>query len=290
MFSSLSFKITSAAIILVALVIGGFFLFKKEPEKVVPPEITGPVTKVIGKSFGGRDIEVVTFGKGSKNVVFVGAIHGGYEWMTALLAYKMIDYVTANPSVVPEGIKLSIIPVANPDGVFKVTGKVGRFLPTDVPTDIELTRPGRFNGNNVDLNRNFDCLWQATSTWQTRQVSGGSSAFSEPESQALRDYLLAPGVERPLAVIFWHSQANAVYAGGCNGVVIPTTVDLMNTYALAAGYPGVKTFSSYVVTGAIEDWLSKIGIPAITVELKSHTDMEWEKNLAGFRAVLDYYK
>jgi predicted deacylase len=290
MLSSLSFKITSAVIVLLALVIGGFFLFKKEPEKVVVPEVTGPVTKIIGKSFGGRNIEAVTFGKGPKNIIFVGAIHGGYEWMTALLAYKMIDYVTANPTIVPEGIKLSIIPVANPDGVFKVTGKEGRFLPTDVPTNIELTRPGRFNGNNVDLNRNFDCLWQATSTWQNRQVSGGTSSFSEPESKALRDYLLATDSEKPSAVVFWHSQANAVNAGNCGGVVLPATENLMNTYALAANYPAIKIFTAYVVTGAIEDWLSKIGIPAITVELKSHNDMEWEKNLAGFKAVLNYYK
>jgi hypothetical protein len=31
------------------------------------------------------------------------------------------------------------------------------------------------------------------------------------------------------------------------------------------------------------------GIPAITVELVNHTELDWERNLAGLRAVLQYY-
>ena len=36
----------------------------------------------------------------------------------------------------------------------------------DTATAPNTTGKGRFNANNVDLNRNFDCSWQATSSWR----------------------------------------------------------------------------------------------------------------------------
>jgi hypothetical protein len=41
--------------------------------------------------------------------------------------------------------------------------------------------------NDVDLNRNFDCKWQPTSTWRSTSVSAGTQPFSEPEAAAIRD-------------------------------------------------------------------------------------------------------
>ena len=43
----------------------------------------------------------------------------------------------------------------------------------------------RFNADGVDLNRNFDCDWAPTGTWQNKTVSGGTAAFSEPEAAAI---------------------------------------------------------------------------------------------------------
>ena len=84
-------------------------------------------------------------------------------------------------------------------------------------------------------------------------------------------------------------MSNAVYASQCGGGILPETLDIMNIYAKAAGYPAVKVFDSYVTTGAAEDWLAKIGIPAVTVELKTHESVEWDKNLAGIKALFDYF-
>ena len=138
----------------------------------------------------------------------------------------------------------------------------------------------------MDLNRNFDCNWQPESTWRSKVVSAGSSAFSEPESRAIRDFVLQ---NRPVAAVFFHSQANAVYASECNNGVLPGTIAVMNAYAKAAGYQAVKSFDSYKVTGDAEGWLASIGIPAITVELKTHESVEWEKNLAGITALFSYF-
>jgi hypothetical protein len=146
--------------------------------------------------------------------------------------------------------------------------------------------PGRFNANDVDLNRNFDCKWQPESTWRSKKVSAGAAPFSEPESAALRDLV---ATIKPVAAIFWHSQANAVYASECNDGILPGTRTLMNIYASAAGYPTIDTFDSYPVTGDVEGWLASIGVPAITVELKTHESIEWEKNLLGIRALFSQY-
>ena len=117
-------------------------------------------------------------------------------------------------------------------------------------------------------------------------VSAGTAAFSEPEARALRDLVLATN---PAAVIFWHSQSNAVYASECEEGVLPSTRTLMNTYATAAGYPAVDSFTAYPITGDAEGWLATLGIPAVTVELSTHESIEWTKNWAGVQALLAHY-
>ena len=242
--------------------------------------------KVIGLSVQGRKIEAYTYGTGKTQLLFVGGIHGGYEWNSGLLAYTFIDYLDANPGFVPSNLTVTVIPSANPDGVYKVIGKEGRFVVADVP-NTESTVPGRFNAHTVDLNRNFDCKWQRESMWRGAKVNAGLAAFSEPETQAIRSFVLE---SKPAAVIFWHSQANAVFASECENGILPQTFDIMNAYSRASGYPAVKSFDQYAITGDADGWLASIGIPAITVELKTHEIVEWEGNLAGIKALFKYYE
>lgn len=279
-------KIVLGIIALVAVIVVSIFVFRGK-EEPVPVETTTPVvTKaVIGTSVQGRTIEATTYGDGATHLLFVGGIHGGYEWNSVLLAYEMMDYFTENPSVIPANLSVTIIPSANPDGVFKVIGKEGRFFAMDVPASADESL-GRFNANTVDLNRNFDCKWKPESSWRGNVVSAGTEAFSEPEARAIRDFVLA---NDPTAVVFWHSQANAVYASECENGILPQTRTLMNTYASTGGYPAVDVFDSYEITGDAEGWLASINIPAITVELSTHETIEWEKNLAGTKAVLNTY-
>jgi len=243
----------------------------------------------IGNSFYGRPIKVHQFGNGPNHIIFVGGIHGGYEWNTILLVYRMIKHFQDNPEAVPESITLSIIPSANPDGQVAVTGKEGEFSRDDVFGN---TIPGRLNGNQVDLNRNWDCQWAPTAVWRKETVSGGSEPFSEPETQALRRFI---GNQQPQAVIFWHSKANAVIAADCPDDPRPTethqrSFELAQFYGSAAGYPVYEYFTSYPITGDAGDWLTKVGITSITVELKTHEGLDWPQNLDGILAVLDYYK
>jgi predicted deacylase len=259
-------------------------LGEQDEEQDAPTPVVSPVH--IGVSAEGRAITLYRFGTGEQKLLFVGGIHGGYEWNSVALAYEAIDYFSACAACVPKGVSVLIIPALNPDGLAAVLGGTDRAALLAAPADREATVHGRFNANAVDLNRNFACKWQPTGVWRGTEVSAGSEAFSEPEAQVLRDLVLR---EKPNAVVFWHSKAGAVYSSECEDGVLPKTADIMNAYATATGYTAIAEFDAYPVTGDAEGWLASIGIPALTVELETHNTTEWEKNKAGIEAVLEYY-
>lgn len=243
--------------------------------------------RVIGGSVENRPIEVYRFGTGDTELLYVGGVHGGYEWNSILLAYQFIDYLDANLDRIPDNLTISVVPNLNPDGLYAATGLEGRFTAAEI-TDYSMheTGEGRFNANSVDLNRNFACNWAPESSWRGQTVSAGDAPFSEPEAVTLQRYVTETN---PAAAIFWHSRANAVYASECNDGVLPSTLNLMNTYADAANYAAVPSFDAYPITGDMEGWLASIGIPAITVELDTRTSTEWSQNQAGAVAVWDLF-
>ncbi|TSC70441.1 MAG: peptidase M14 carboxypeptidase A [Parcubacteria group bacterium Gr01-1014_46] len=284
-------RVVLGIIVFVLLGIGLLFyvFYKKSPPTVkviVPVANIGPVHTFVGKSVEGRNIEAFKYGSGKTHLVFVGGVHGGYEWNSIVLAYKFMDYLEANPSAIPKNMTVTVIPNANPDGLFKIIGKEGRFTSLDIPTGVT-TSPGRFNANGIDLNRNFDCKWQPKSIWQNKTVSAGTQPFSEPEAVAIRDFAVN---NNPVAIVFWHSQSGAVYASQCEEGILPETLSIMNIFAKASGYKAVPEFDAYETTGDSEAWLAKIGIPSITVELKTHEGIDWEQNLAGAKALFKYYE
>lgn len=278
-------------IVILVLALGIFAIFAIQNKKPVAPAVVENIKatstyEIIGKSVEGRKIEAYSYGTGAKHLVFVGGMHGGYEWNSVLLAYDFVDYLRSNPSDIPNNLTVTVIPDANPDGVFEVTGKEGRFAVADVSTDTKVLAAGRFNAHTVDLNRNFDCKWQPKGTWQSKTTSAGATVFSEPEAVTIRDYALK---NKPEAFVFWHSASGNVYASQCQSGILPVTLDIMSTYAKAAGYGAIKSFDAYPVTGDSEGWLASINIPAITVELKTHNTVEWAKNLAGIKALFLLY-
>lgn len=254
-------------------------------ETPVAPAVAKAET-ILGKSVEGNSITAYHYGSGDKEVLFVGGIHGGYEWNTVLVAYELMDYLKANPKVVPAGVRVTVIPVLNPDGLNKTVGTPGRFTKADVPTPIEKTMPGRFNANTVDLNRNFDCDWKSTGVWNKIPVSGGSAAFGEPESKAFKSYV---ETHKLSAVVVWFSSAGGVYSSNCHNDVSTETAAITKIYADASGYPAHKVYDYYEITGDVANWLAKIKIPAISVLLTTHDDTEWSKNEAGVKALLDHY-
>lgn len=255
-------------------------------EPVVEEVPKNEPTSLIGKSVNDNDIVAYHFGSGDKELLFIGGIHGGYSLNTAQLGFELVDWFKANQNVIPKNVRVTIIPVMNPDGLEKVTGSGDRFEAADVSKVESVKIAGRFNANEVDLNRNFDCEWQPTGTWQNKTVSGGDSAFSEPESKAVRSYVTE---NKPAAVVTWYSAAGGVYASNCKNGTLPETLALTNLFAKAAGYPAHEEFDYYEITGDMVNWLAGQKIPAISVLLTDRVQTEFNKNRAGVEAVLNYY-
>jgi hypothetical protein len=287
-------RVYQAIIGILVLGIATFFLLTDNaeplPEEAVPDvelDVVETNAAIIGTSVEGREIEAWQFGTGETNLLFVGGIHGGYEWNTVLLANEMITYFEENESNIPDNLTIHIIPNLNPDGVVTALG-TSSVASSEAALAVAPTAvaDGRFNANGVDLNRNFDCRWSPEGVWRGTAVGTGDGPFSEPESAALRDYVR---MINPAAAVFWHSRANNVYGSECGEAVSAETLALMNTYATAGDYGAVPVFDAYVVRGAAEDWLASLGIPTVSVELETRTSSEYDRNLAGTLATLELY-
>src|SRR5262245_45715613 len=106
------------ALAVVAAIIAGVFMHYRS--KKVPPPDSAPVVverekmEVLGNSVEGRPIVAYTYparsATSSKKMLFVGGMHGGYEWNSVLLAYGVADYLKADPDAYPDNIEVSIIP------------------------------------------------------------------------------------------------------------------------------------------------------------------------------------
>jgi hypothetical protein len=216
----------------------------------------------VGQTVQRQNIYGWRFGAGDTILLLVGGVHTGYESNTVLLVNELVRHFERTPGDLLPGISLVLIPVVNADGLL-----AGRQA------------DGRFNANGVDLNRNWGCDWSADSVWQGRSVDPGPRAFSEPETLALAQLVrqLKPG-----AVILYHSAANGVFQGDCQGD--HGSLELARIVGTAAGYPYGEPFKAYRVNGTAANWIDGQGIPAVEVELTTTRGSEFVRNLRGVMA------
>jgi hypothetical protein len=146
--------------------------------------------------------------EGEPEIVFVGA-HHAREWISVevplALAHHLLDNYATDPAIqeVVDNKVIWIVPMLNPDGhVYAAT------------TNRCWRKNRRNNGDGtfgVDLNRNYGYQWGLASGSSGSTISDtyrGPFAFSEPESQAFRDFLQARGNLR--AVVSFHNYTQAV--------------------------------------------------------------------------------
>merc|ERR1719414_1252700 len=144
---------------------------------------------------------------GSPRVVISCELHAR-EWITGMsctyAVEKMIEKVKADPSWLA-GLEFAIIPNVNPDGVIysETTERFWRKNRAD-------NSGNRCKG--VDLNRNWDPDWAgrgSTSGSLCSDVYYGPSAFSEPETQAVKRLIDEAPVTIHLDI---HSFGNLILA------------------------------------------------------------------------------
>jgi hypothetical protein len=222
-----------------------------------------PQSFVVGYSAGGDPIVAQVRGTGAKILMLVGGIHGGWESNTVELIQALTAHFTLNPNDVVPGVTLLFIASANPDGLRR-----GRDL------------TGRFNGNGVDLNRNWGCEWSSQAEWREGPVDPGARAFSEPETLAIATLIQQI---HPATVLFYHSAADGIFEGNCDGT--SHSMEMVSIYGEATGYTYGQPFSAYTVTGTASNWVDGQGIPAADVELQRWQDPEFTRNLNGVMAL-----
>lgn len=245
---------------------------------------------LVGYSYEKRPIHVHTYGQGEKKLLIIGGIHGGYEWNTIQLCFELMEYFKNTPP--PTGVEVHIIPNANPDGLYELlkmdrqfSASLARRLQKGFKEKGGIHRfKGRFNGNGVDLNRNWGYNWKPKGLVGNVTVQAGDKPFSEPETRALWNYAYKI---KPYAVVFYHSAFGAVFSAS-SGPGMKTSRQLSRLYSSASGYPWFREFSAYEVTGDAAEWLSQGGFPTIDIELTDHQNTEFIRNLKGVLALLRY--
>jgi hypothetical protein len=202
----------------------------------------------IGNSVRGRDLSMANVGyEGDTAVVVVGSIQGDQP-LTRDLINELVSYYQRNLTRVPDKVAFYFLPSINPDGN---------------------ASDSRYNANNVDLNRNWD-----TSDWKSKAAvpgypngmsgAGGSRPFSEPETRALRDFLLRLETQSSeIIVVVLHTSVNRT-----QGEVYPGSDDSMGIariYANKTDYDIEYSWIEYVTSGEAVTWCGEQGMLALDI-------------------------
>lgn len=219
----------------------------------------------IGSSVNGRAINAYSYGSGNQVILFTASIHGN-EYSTKYLMSDWMNELEKNYYNIPNNKKVVVIPTLNPDG--NVTGS-------------------RYNANNIDLNRNFPSYdWQTDIYSVSNQPlagGGGIQPLSEPESQAIADYIESTS---PKLVMSYHSAAGYTIANLANN-----SPALASMYSNLTGYrnmTGVSSAFSYPITGTFDDWLrDKLNVTSVLIELTNNSTSEFSRNREALWAMVN---
>lgn len=236
---------------------------------------------VAGKSTEGKELVGIRItGKENRDnrlyipgILFTGA-HHAREHLSTEVPMLLINHLLSNyqnNAEIHELINnrdIYIIPIVNPDG--KTHDIKGR--------NYKLWRKNRRVNNNgefgVDLNRNYSHGWGTggSSTSTSSDVYMGPSAFSEPETQAIRNFveehsniktLLTFHTFSELILYPWGGKYDGV--GGADEEIFKKMATTMSKWN---GYTPEQASDLYIASGDTCDWAyGEHGIYCFTFEL-----------------------
>jgi murein tripeptide amidase MpaA len=235
----------------------------------------------IGDSIEGRDIWALRItapgGTGTKPAILFNGTQHAREWISPMvnmyIADQLIDAYDTDPEIqaLLGRLEVIIVPVVNPDGyVYTQINRLWR-------------KNRRNNGTScygVDTNRNWATGWGGPGSGSSTcdETYRGALPFSEPETQALRDFFLAnPQI---VANIDYHSYSQLILSpyGYTNN--LPPDNDLFLTlgeamhneiFAVHDEYYewGPIAPTLYQASGGSIDWVYDVaGAYAFTIELR----------------------
>lgn len=270
--------------------------------------------KEIGRSIEGRPILALRIGDrrgGVPKVLFMGC-HHAREWIAVevpfLLAKELVELADESPITSwLSGGEVWVTPMVNPDGHehSRANERLWR----------KNRRQNQDGSFGVDPNRNYGYMWGTLNISTSSHVPSdetyvGPRAFSEPETQAVRDLVAC---ERFAGVITYHSYSQLIlYPWGYTDTAVSDVPDRELMSGLAAEmqvlirevhgvvYTPQQSSELYPTAGDTTDWTYGIyGIPSFTIELRPRTFAEggfilpasqiqptWEENRpAAFRFI-----
>ena len=257
--------------------------------------------QTIGESLEGRPIEALRIGYAATSapaVLYTGTMHAR-EWLATMATMCVANtFATSDdPAVLDliERVGVWVVPVINPDG-YEISWTSDRYW-----------RKNARDGYGVDLNRNWGYQWAlvGSSADPYEENYHGEGPFSEPESAALRDFMIEqPGIA---AHIDFHSYSQLILRPWGYGYDIPAdeaTLSLLGQQmsdamwaATSTDYPSIHAAELYPAAGAVDDWsYGERGVMSFTIEMRgddfvvppSQIDPACRENVAAALAVAQW--
>lgn len=232
------------------------------------PLINNTIEKIIiGESTNKNPINCYKIGTGPKKIIFISAIHGN-EVGTIKLSNELINWLENEKLRIKEKLQIFIIPCLNLDGY---------DLAKNNPDYLNGGRIGRFNGNNVDLNRNFETPgFQKESVWsfgknylEKEKVYCGECGNSEPETKALINLLAQENIK---TLFVFHNAGKDVMSND-----MPIAEKLARIYSQKTGFKLVSTseWQELNQTGTLREWCQINNINYIEIEGSTRWGSDW---------------
>jgi hypothetical protein len=228
----------------------------------------------------------VTVEEDEPQFLFIGG-HHAREPLSVEVCMGIINHMLDGYGVDPQvtaimaGTEIWLLPLLNPNGHKIVTDQIQTWWRKNLNDNngnmqIDVTSGAGYDG--VDLNRNYSYRWGnvGSSDNQAEDVYHGAFPFSEPETSALRDFVLS---KHFLGSISYHTYGQYVlYPFGFGfDLSSPDAAELAylaEAMALAlpslggGTYNPMPSYELYPVSGSAEDWLhGAAGSFAFTIEM-----------------------
>jgi carboxypeptidase T len=237
----------------------------------------------IGTSLQGRTIWAIKVSDNpaldeGEPVAFVVALHHAREHLTPEMALalvkKLTDEYATNPTIqaLVDENEIWIVPMLNPDGAeYDIQGGSYGYWRKNM-------RDNGDGSTGVDLNRNYSKWFggPGSSGNPSDETYRGPAAFSEPETQAIRNFFDAHDVSVALS---YHTYGELVlYPNNGDYSEVPDTTDrqvfrlMGQQMGNLTGYTDQPGYNLYLSSGEMVDWMYYThGVFGFTIEMSPDT-------------------
>ncbi|XP_053686629.1 carboxypeptidase B-like [Sabethes cyaneus] len=253
--------------------------------------------ETIGTSSEGRHICALFISYGANDNKPLVIIDGGLrarEWVSPMVGMFIVHELVEHPEEYMEilaEVNFLVIPLVNPDG-YVYSHEVDRNW-------LKSRSSSGSNCYGIDLNRNFGYEWGTVggSSDPCADNFFGSAAFSEPETQALRDTISRYSTNLKLYLSVQAADKMVLYPFSYNGLRTPSNVDEHRTVAqsvareMMAKHGYIYTYGAAGIllpaeSGTITDFVAGTYSPRYTFVLETRADYGYELPVAKLSEVL----